>query len=293
MNLLLGLDALLENRSVQDAATQMRLTPPAVSRILSRLRAATGDDILVRNGRRMVPTARALELQSEVRDLVARAEAVLTPARDFRLADLHRTFVVRCHESLVAPVATRLSAIVASEASGLQVRFVAEKADDDRDLTRGHLDLEIGDAPAPSATVRSRVVSTDTMRLIVRRHSELDVDHPTAEAIAGALHVNISRRGRTHGPIDDRLFDLGLRRRVIATVPAVGAALSILETVPAVTALPERVAQDLPSSLVSRPFPFPLSAAPIALSWHARHDNDPAHSWLRGVCTQALAPTTV
>ncbi|WP_198171240.1 LysR family transcriptional regulator [Actinoplanes awajinensis] len=96
LNLLKGLDALLEHRSVQDAAAQLGLTQPAVSRILARLRTATGDAILVRAGREMVPTGRALELRDEVRDLVARAESVLAPRRRPRSCDV----VARVHRPL-------------------------------------------------------------------------------------------------------------------------------------------------------------------------------------------------
>ncbi len=288
LNLLLGLDALLEKRSVQDAAAQLRLTPPAVSRILSRLRAATGDEILIRNGRHMVPTPRALELQDEVRELVSRAELVLAPLREFDLRHLHRTFTVRCHEALIAPVAADLVTAVAAEAPHVQVKFVAERSTDDRDLTHGQVDLDIGDVPTPQPTVRSQVIATDTMMLVTRTGSSLDRDQPDVETFAATPQVAVSRRGRSHGPIDDRLATYGLTRHVIAIVPTVPAALAILKASPCVTVLPQRVTHDLPSGLTSRRLPFPLAAAPIALSWHRRHDKDPAHMWLRAITAAAL-----
>ena len=72
LNLLIALDALLEENSVAAAADRLHLSPPAMSRTLSRIRRATGDDILVRAGRTMAPTPRALELRDETRDLVRR-----------------------------------------------------------------------------------------------------------------------------------------------------------------------------------------------------------------------------
>jgi DNA-binding transcriptional LysR family regulator len=76
-NLLIALDALLEENSVAAAADRLHLSPPAMSRTLARIRQATGDDILVRTGRTMTPTPRALELREETRELVRRGTAVL------------------------------------------------------------------------------------------------------------------------------------------------------------------------------------------------------------------------
>src|ERR1700742_5245731 len=90
LNLLIALDALLEENSVAAAADRLHLSPPAMSRTLSRIRRATGDDILVRTGRTMSPTPRALELREETRELVRRATAVLTPVQDPNLDTLER-----------------------------------------------------------------------------------------------------------------------------------------------------------------------------------------------------------
>src|SRR6201996_3439786 len=100
-NLLPALDALLEENSVAAAAERLHLSPPAMSRTLSRIRRATGDEILVRTGRTMTPTPRALERREEPRELVRRAAAVLTPVQELNLDTLERTFTIRCHDALV------------------------------------------------------------------------------------------------------------------------------------------------------------------------------------------------
>ena len=84
LNLLIALDALLEENSVAAAADRLHLSPPAMSRTLSRIRRATGDDILVRSGRTMTPTPRALELREETRELVRRGRRRAHPAPDAR-----------------------------------------------------------------------------------------------------------------------------------------------------------------------------------------------------------------
>ncbi|RRQ75808.1 LysR family transcriptional regulator, partial [Streptomyces griseofuscus] len=62
LNLLFTLNALLSEGSVAAAARRLQLSPSAMSRSLARLRQVTGDPLLVRAGRGLVPTPRALEL---------------------------------------------------------------------------------------------------------------------------------------------------------------------------------------------------------------------------------------
>src|SRR5215475_13384786 len=92
LNLLVTLDTLLAEGSVARAAQRLRLSASAMSRALARLRATTGDPLLVRAGRRLVPTPRALALRAQVGQLVQDAEAVLRPDEALDLEGLVRTF---------------------------------------------------------------------------------------------------------------------------------------------------------------------------------------------------------
>jgi DNA-binding transcriptional LysR family regulator len=90
LNLLTALDALLEENSVQAAADRLHLSAPAMSRTLTRIRKATGDETLVRTGRTMTPTPRALAIREEVRAMVLRAGELLSPTRTLDLPNLRR-----------------------------------------------------------------------------------------------------------------------------------------------------------------------------------------------------------
>src|SRR5213075_8128 len=123
-NLLATLDAVLAEGGVARAAQRLRLSPSAMSRALARLRMTTGDPLLVRAGRGLVPTPRALELRERVSQLVWDAEAVLRPAEKLELAQLHRTFTVRSSEGFAETFGPRLIARVTGEAPGVRLRFV-------------------------------------------------------------------------------------------------------------------------------------------------------------------------
>lgn len=290
LNLLVALDALLEENSVAVAADRLHLSPPAMSRTLSRIRRATGDDILVRSGRTMTPTPRALELRKETRDLVRRATAVLAPPRVLDLDTLERVFTVRGHDALAAALAPPLTAAIAGSAPGVQVRLLAEPSADVADLARGHTDLEIGATGPSRPEIAAETIGTDHMVAIFRAGHPLADGELTAERLAAAGHVTVSRRGRLHGPVDHALAERGLTRRVVASLPTSSAALDLAACTDLVTTVAEQVCRPVWTrlGLLARPFPFAVPPVPVILTWHHRNDTDPAHAWLRAQIRDAL-----
>jgi len=288
LNLLVALDALIEHRSVARAAEQLQLTPPAVSRTLGRLRSATGDDILVRDGRTMTPTPRALALQEEVQDLVRRAAAVLTPVRALDLDALQRHFTMRGNEDLLALLAPGLVGRVAVAAPGVDLRLLVEDTMDADELARGRADIELGGDEPTSPALRSQVVGHDELVVAVAvGHPLTKVDAFEAGTFAAADHVSVSRRGRLHGPLDEELATKGLRRRVVAAVPSTAVALEVVRATSAVAVVPRRLARDA-TGVVTLSVPLSTPSLPIVVSWHRRHDSDPAHAWLREVTVSLL-----
>src|SRR3546814_215123 len=144
LNLLVTLDVLLAEGSVVRAAQRLRLSPSATSRALARLRETSGDPLLVRAGRGLVPTPRAVELRERVRRLVQDGEAVLRPAEKLNLEQLVRTFTLRTSEGFVENVGPDLIARVAEEAPGVRLRFVQKSTKDSAPLRDGTVDLETG-----------------------------------------------------------------------------------------------------------------------------------------------------
>lgn len=289
-NLLIALDALLEENSVAAAADRLHLSPPAMSRTLARIRKATGDDILVRTGRTMTPTPRALQLREETRELVVRARAVLTPATAPDLETLDRRFVLRCHDALATVLAAPLLEIVARDAPRVALRFLAEPAGDVTDLSRGKTDLEVGSAAPERPEIAAQLIGTDHVVAVMRPDHPLAEGELTPERFAAATHVTISRRGRLTGPIDDALAELGLSRHVIAALPTTGAALDLVARTTAITVVAERASRPQWSALGlrTRALPFGLPDAPVIVAWHHRFDTDPAHAWLRAQVIDVL-----
>ena len=293
LNLLPALDALLAEGSVAGAARRLKLSDSAMSRTLARLRAATGDPLLVRAGRGMVPTPRAAELREMVRDVAAAARAMLQPAAEaLDLGRLQRTFAIRANEVFVEIFAARLIAAAAQAAPGVRLDFVPKPNKDATALRQGTIDLEIGVLGESAPEVRVQALFHDRHVGVVRAgHPILAAGTVTAEAFVAWGHVASSRRGQEGGPIDAGLAALGLVRRIAALVPSFPAAVAVVldsDLVTNATAFYVDAlnrAPRLPNRQPLASFPLPVETPSITISqiWHPRLDADPAHRWLRSL----------
>jgi DNA-binding transcriptional LysR family regulator len=288
LNLIPALDALLSAGSVTGAARRLGLSASAMSRTLARLRAATGDPLLVRAGRGLVPTPRARELSGRVSDVARQARALLSPRHDaLDLATLDRTFTLCASEGFVAVFAAPLVAAVTEAAPGARLRFAPKPVKDAAPLREGEIDLEIGVVGAAAPEIRTQLLFRDSYVGVVRAGHPLLAAPMTAARYAACRHVVVSRRGEAEGPVDAALGALGLRRPIVAVVPGFPDALAIAGRSDLV-ALVTRACLSHGDAALTRDlqgFELPVATPPIAVSlqWHPRLEADPAHRWLRGV----------
>ncbi|MCK9926580.1 LysR family transcriptional regulator [Frankia sp. Mgl5] len=284
LNLLVALDALLEERSVSGAARRLLLTESAVSRALGRIRRAMGDPVLVRAGHRMVPTPRALAVQAEVHALVERAHAVFAPVREPDLATLARTFTILASDALTTAIGVDLLDRLTRDAPGVRVRFLPEPSATDDPLRDGTADLEIGEIDSTSPEIHIEVLAEEQALAVVRTGHPLTRGHLTPERLAAARHVTASRRGRFAGPLDEALAARGLRRTVAVSVPSHSAALLLVAGSDLVGLVPARLGRGLLGSLglVALDIGLDLPTLTIGQAWHPRNEADAPHRWLRG-----------
>ena len=290
LNLLTALDALLEEGSVAGAATRLHVTAPAMSRSLGRIRKATGDRILVRTGRSMVPTTRALAMRGEVHALVQQAQHLLSAQQELDLAALDRVFTVRWHETLTAACGTALTAAVRRQAPGVRLRLSAEPGTDDRELRRGEVDLESSSGQPTLPDIRHRLVGTDRLVVAVRPGHPLAEGPPSPERYAAAEHLTVSRRGSLRDPVDAALTERGLERRVAAAGPTAAFALQLALETDLVVTLPDAVTRAARKrlGLITLSPPLELPDVSLYLLWHHRYDDDSAHIWLRDLAAETV-----
>ncbi|MGO4700119.1 LysR family transcriptional regulator [Dyella sp. 2RAB6] len=292
LNLLVTLNVLLAEGSVARAARRLRLSPSAMSRALARLREATGDPLLVRAGRGLVPTPRALELREQVGQLVLGAEEVLRPAVRPRLEQLARTFTLRTSEGFVENFGPALIARVAAEAPGIHLRFMQKPDKDSAPLRDGIVDLETGVVDAnTSPELRVQSLFRDRYIGVVRQGHPLSRGRLSAARYAGGRHISVSRRGREKGAIDDALAELGLAREVVTIVGGFAAALSLARQTDLVASVPERHTGNLRDGMHSFGLPVETPVLNISMLWHPRVHADPVQQWLRECVREACGQT--
>ncbi|MFQ6556080.1 LysR family transcriptional regulator [Pseudomonas sp. Lb2C1-1] len=294
LNLLVTLDVLLSEGSVARAARRLQLSPSAMSRALARLRETTGDPLLVRAGRGLVPTPRALELREQVSHLVQQAQAVLRPVTTPDLGRLSRIFTLRTREGFVENFAIDLITRIHEQAPGVRLRFVEKTDRDSTALREGAVDLETAVVDKDtSPELRTQALFSDRLIGVVR------AGHPLCQAVVSAAdyaagrHVGVSMRGLDHGLIDQALAALNLSREIVTSVPGFSSALGLARSSDLIASVPERYTASLRVGLHSFALPFPVPGFTIAMLWHPRMDADPVHRWLRGCLREVCARKTV
>ena len=290
LNLLVTLDVLLAEGSVARAARRLRLSPSAMSRALARLRLTMGDPLLVRAGRGLVPTPRALALREQVSTLVQGAKAALRPAETLDLKRLARTFTLRASDGFAETFGPALVARMA-EAPAVRLRFVQKPDKDSGPLRDGSVDLEIGVVGATtSPEVRAQALFSDRFVGAVRAGHPLSRGRITPARYAAGRHIIVSRRGLDRGPIDHALTALALTREIAIIVGGFSTALALARTSDLIAAVPERGTTTLRAGLHSFRLPVATPQVTVSMLWHPRLDADPAHRWLRG-CVRAVCAT--
>ncbi len=288
LNLLFTLDVLLAEGSVAGAARRLHLSPSAMSRALSRLREATGDPLLVRAGRGLIASPRALELRDSVAQLVHDAQAALRPATALDLGQLQRTFTVRASEGFVENFGAALLARVSAQAPGARLHF-RHKLDKDRaPLRDGSVDLETGVVDQTTGPeVRTLALFSDRYVGVVRTGHAMSAGEVTAARYAAASHIRILRQANAQSPLDEAMSAFGIKLGIGATVGGFAAALALARGSDLVATVPERHTGNLLTGMHTFALAVPVPEFTVSMLWHPRMDGDPAHRWLRACVREA------
>ena len=290
LNLLVTLDVLLSEGNVTRAAKRLRLSPSAMSRALARLRDTTGDPLLVRAGRGLVPTPRALELRARVSQLVQDSQAVLSPVEIPDLQQVVRTFTLRTSEGFVENFGPSLIARTSLEAPGVRLRFVQKLDKDSAQLREGVVDLETGVvASVMGPEVKTLALFRDRFVGVVRTGHALSKGNITSASYVAGNHIGISRQGLEMGPIDEAMRALGLERAIATIVGGFSTAVALARASDLIASVPERHTGNLRAGMHTFTLPFTTPEFTVSLLWHPRFHADPVHRWLREIVVETCA----
>lgn len=288
LNLLLALDVLLDEGSVAGAADRLRLSPSAMSRTLARLREAAGDPLLVRAGRGLVPTPRALEIRERVGSVVQEGQALLRPVKALRLPEVERTFTMRTSDGFVESFGPRLLTRIGAEAPGIRLNFIQKPDKESAPLREGRVDLETAVVePSMGPELLTQALFKD--RLI----GAISAAHPLAgkkistKGYTEGRHVTVSRTGFDDDALERKFLPHSLSRHIVSSVGGFATALAVARHSDLIATVPELHTAALREGLFSFPLPVRAAAFSVSMVWHPRLDADPIHRWIRA-CIRAV-----
>ncbi|MBR0824428.1 LysR family transcriptional regulator [Bradyrhizobium manausense] len=282
LNLLKAFNALMEERNVTRAAAQLGLTQPAMSGILRRLRASFDDPLFARTQRGIVPTARALELASPVRQVLGEIEALLQP-RAFEPHTASFTLSLTATDyALRAVVVPFLSAL---RQRAPNIRVAVRPIDEDRmrgQFERGDLDFALltPETTPPDLHVR-RLFDEHYVCAMRSGHPDAKGKTLSLDRFCALDHALVSYAGDSFsGPTDTALARLGRRRRVSLSVASFLVLPEVLRATDLVAVVPRRLLSGLGELVLLKP-PLDIPGFSKIAAWHDRTHRDPGHRWIR------------
>lgn len=284
--------ALLAERSVSKAATQLELSQPAMSHALGRLRRLFDDPLLIKGHGHMTPTARALELEIEVRALLAGAERLVSRPAEFVPATTRIRFVVMTPEFVEYLLAPPLIAHVEAHSPGVDVAFRTSDPEHAPDwFENGEIDIRLGWVTDPSPLLRVKLLFRDPLVCIARRNHPRLKNRITTEQYLETAHVRVERpRTRVStGAVDAAVTALGGQLRIALQVQNAFALANAVAKSNLISTVPQRLARVMAAHYPLQILPLPLDVPDvrIAMYWHERTHKQPAQRWFR----QLLAET--
>jgi DNA-binding transcriptional LysR family regulator len=283
LNLLVVLDALMQERSVTRAGRRIGMTQPAVSNALNRLRHLVKDDLFLRGPNGMRPTPRALELAGPVRQALAQVERALEPVA-FDPSSATSTFRLAMADYAASLILPKVAERLEREAPNVDIRV---RYNDNTValplLDRNEIDFAIGYHTDWPDRFGGQVLFTETYVCVMRKGHPLARETITLEEFADARHLLITLTGEPTGFVDRLLRKRGLKRRVAMTANQFLVAPLIIQHSDMIMTLALRTAERFAQVNNLHIVPVPLEPDPIDLTllWHKELIRHPAHEWMR------------
>jgi DNA-binding transcriptional LysR family regulator len=281
LNLLLVLDALMDERNVTRAAERLRLSQPAVSAALNRLRAFFGDPLFVRMQRGILPTPRAVELAHAAKAVLGQIEGIID-ARPFDPSHSEAVFRIGANDYAQLAVVVPLIRLLADVAPNIRLEIMALGQNLGEQLERQRVDFAITLFTEPPKGSRTAMLFRETYMCAARK------DHPeigntlSLDQFCELPQVTVPSAGpRSTDPVDEALAALGRQRRVMLTVPNFFILPRMLQYNNFISVAPERLVRYFDSTLKALPLPIDVRGFSMNLVWHEGTTASTAHAWLR------------
>ena len=287
---------LLVEKNVSRVALKLNQPQPSSSASRRKLRELTGDPILVRGARGMVPTQHGEGLLKPAKRILDEAESLFVRKAPFQPEDAARTFHIAAPDYLDARFLPNVVALLRRGSPGSKVVIHALGPGQDylRMLSDGDMDLVIANWDEPPAHLHISKLFEDPIICTMRADSpyarRTAPDAMTLEDYLDLPHVAPTQMlPGYHGVIDAHLERLGLQRRVAVESPYFGVIPYMLTQSDLVLTTGRQFIRAFEKTLPLKSFTVPVKFPPMRFYqlWHQRVHQSTEHKWLRDQVSSA------
>jgi DNA-binding transcriptional LysR family regulator len=284
--------AVYEARSVSRAAEVLRLTQPAVSHALGRLRQEVADPLFVRTTVGMVPTPQADQLYLRFREALQLIGEAVDEARAFDPKTSTRRFRISLSDIGVMVFLPLILRQLQAEAPDIAIQ-VCQIAVPDllRALEAGQIDFALGNLPALERHTEHYLLFDEHYVCVLREMHSVIASDMSRELFLATRHVAVISPFSGHRMVEDAMVEHGLHRRIVLETPHFTSVPDILAQTDLIATVPSRVATLFAATHRLRCLPLPIAMAPftVGMYWHKRNRLNQGHNWLRSVITRLLS----
>lgn len=292
LNLLMTFKVLNEHRHVTKAAVALRLSQPALSHKLSKLRELFKDDLFVKTPAGMMPTPLALELAPAIERVFVEIETSIFSTRQFDPKNLRRVFRIRTTDFIEHLLADKLIRALQRESPHVQISFTALQFTLPKsELERADVDLAIaGFFDEIPAGFYQQNLFKDVFKCCVRRNHPRIGKSMSLSDYANESHVLIAPGGSLTSALDDELKKQKLKRHISIGCGSYLSSGWVVSQTDAVLTAPSRLLESFEKILPIKIFDLPIKrpAANVIQVWHERQNSDAAHKWFRQLVFNAM-----
>ncbi|QOL25825.1 LysR family transcriptional regulator [Thalassotalea sp. LPB0316] len=284
LNLFRVFEAIYCEGNISKAAAALNLSQPAVSHSLAKLRSHYDDQLFVRQGNEMRPTALTKKVIIEVRDALQKLEISLVQSRAFEPASSKKQCAISLHSSLEAYYLPPLIKQLSVEAPLLSLATNRTKRSElELKLASGDLDMAIDILLPVSDNILHTQLESDQLVVIARKNHPILQSALTLEDYLSISHILVSSRTSGPGIEDFELGRLGLQRKISLRCQHLLSACRVVVHSDLILTLPRNAAKLYQKVFDIAIFELPVSlpAIDVHLYWHRNVDKDPANQWLR------------
>jgi DNA-binding transcriptional LysR family regulator len=284
LNLFVVFDAVYSERGITRASETLKLSQPAISHALGRLRKLVGDPLFIRQGNAVTPTPLAHELIGPIRRALAEIQSSLLQLSAFDPKVSQREFKIGMRHIVESATIPSFMDRIIQAAPNVKISSVHHnRADFHNQLSTETIAAVIDVLLPPTHNIHHKFLSGGKMVVVARAGHPAVGDSIDMDTYLKHDHILVSSRRVGPAHEDNEMARLGFQRKVKLRCQHYWTACTVVSNSDMLLTMPARYAHAINDPLGNKvvPFPIDVSALDLFLYWHASADNDPANRWLR------------